>query len=238
MQNVSYAPVTHLPARPDRWSTRPGATARRWPSEQMIRLLCRNVPERLRSDMTALDVGCGNGRNSVALAQMGFARVVAVDPSPTLVETARQRARDAGCALDLLVGGLPDLPCEAGTIDAAVAWGVMYVVGTSDEARAAMNGLARTISPGGMLITDWRTDCDELLRYTKERIDPQTVRLSDAAPLNMAGALYSFWSEAAVRHVHTVSGFEIVDLQREEIREARSGAAYSWWQICAKRLDH
>ncbi|HET9379926.1 MAG TPA: class I SAM-dependent methyltransferase [Streptomyces sp.] len=43
----------------------------------------------------ALDLGCGPGRNALHLAERGF-DVDAVDLSPTAVEWARERAREAG----------------------------------------------------------------------------------------------------------------------------------------------
>ena len=92
------------PERPEAWATRSGATARIWPSEQVIRLLCRSLPEARRGGMTAVDVGCGNGRNAITLPVLGFERVIAIDPSAALVDACRQTAVDAGCEIDVRCG--------------------------------------------------------------------------------------------------------------------------------------
>ena len=110
------------PERHETWAKRPGATARVWPSEQMIRLLCRSLPQAQRGAMTAVDVGCGNGRNAIALPALGFGRVIAIDPSQALVDVCRQAAVDAGCVIDARCGALPSLPCEGDPADVVIAW--------------------------------------------------------------------------------------------------------------------
>ncbi|MGH2395799.1 MAG: methyltransferase domain-containing protein [bacterium] len=49
-----------------------------------------------RGPWTVLDVGCGSGRYTVALAEIGAARVVGVDAAPEMIKLARFRATDAG----------------------------------------------------------------------------------------------------------------------------------------------
>lgn len=47
---------------------------------------------------TVIDIGCGSGRYSVALALMGARRVCGVDFSPAMTELARSRAEKCGVA--------------------------------------------------------------------------------------------------------------------------------------------
>ena len=47
---------------------------------------------------TVLDIGCGPGHYSVALAQRGAAHVLGIDFAESMVEIARERARAAGVA--------------------------------------------------------------------------------------------------------------------------------------------
>ena len=51
---------------------------------------------------TALELGCGTGRNAVLLAQWGF-QVAALDVVPQAIESARERSRDAGVAVEFRV---------------------------------------------------------------------------------------------------------------------------------------
>jgi SAM-dependent methyltransferase len=61
------------------------------PDENLVSYLDRG----LLTGGRALDLGCGPGRNALHLAARGF-EVDAVDLSPTAVEWARERAREAG----------------------------------------------------------------------------------------------------------------------------------------------
>jgi SAM-dependent methyltransferase len=49
-------------------------------------------------EFTVLDVGCGSGRNSVAFANAGAARIVGIDFSERMLEIAREFSRKRGVA--------------------------------------------------------------------------------------------------------------------------------------------
>lgn len=64
----------------------------------------------------ALDIGCGNGRNAIFLAQCGFT-VEGVDYSGAAIAWAEQRAREAGVELGLHHASVFDLPLTTGSYD-------------------------------------------------------------------------------------------------------------------------
>lgn len=238
MQSSSCGITDSRTQQPDAWSRRPGAVARAFPSEQMVRLICRALPDpQARAGLAAVDIGCGNGRNSTALATLGFRPVISVDPSDALLARAVAAARRHGHDLDARRGGLPNLPLDSRSANLAVAWGVLYVLGDHNAVLASLREVARVLRPGGLLVSDWRTDADHLRRFADQRLDERTFRLSPAAPLSLGGALYSFWSDEAVRSVHHQAGFELLDMQREELHEVLAGPRYSWWQCCARRAQ-
>lgn len=67
------------------------------PDENLVSYLDRGLVTPGHGSGRALDLGCGPGRNALALAARGF-QVDAVDLSPTAVDWARERAREAGTA--------------------------------------------------------------------------------------------------------------------------------------------
>jgi SAM-dependent methyltransferase len=63
---------------------------------ERFRLICALAPP--NAPWTLLDVGCGSGRYSVALAHMGAERVLGLDFSARMIELATREAADAGFA--------------------------------------------------------------------------------------------------------------------------------------------
>jgi SAM-dependent methyltransferase len=64
----------------------------------------------------ALDLGCGPGRNAIYLASRGFT-VDAVDLSPSAIEWARDRAREAGAEVRFVCGDAFNQPDLTGPYD-------------------------------------------------------------------------------------------------------------------------
>lgn len=100
-----------------------------------------------------LDVACGEGRHSVALAQAGFS-VIGLDASADLLALARERAAAAGVEATFVAGDMRALPytdCFDAVINMFTAFGYF-----SDEAenQAALNGMARALKPGGRLVME------------------------------------------------------------------------------------
>lgn len=94
-----------------------------------------------------VDFGCGDGRVTIPLARY-FPRVIGVDASPAMLDRLRARAPHlehrltAGADLD----GLAD-------VDAIICLAVLIHHRHADGA-AIINGLARALRPGGLLILD------------------------------------------------------------------------------------
>jgi SAM-dependent methyltransferase len=90
-----------------------------------------------------LDVGCGEGRVTRDLKELGH-RVVGLDASETMVAAAR----DADPSGDYLVADAAALPFPDGQTDLVVAFMSLMDV---DDMVAAVRELARVLEPGGIL---------------------------------------------------------------------------------------
>lgn len=136
-----------------------GALAPRWwdPSGPMRALHAMNglrvgwMTERLHARVgpgaTVLDLGCGGGIASEALARAGFA-VTGADASAEAIGVARGHAESAGLAIDYRVALAQDLLADGARFSAIAALEIIEHV--PDQA-AFVATLAALLAPGGVL---------------------------------------------------------------------------------------
>ena len=98
-------------------------------------------------DWVVGDLGCGTGQVTAALAPF-VARVVAVDASSEMLQTAKERV-GAASNVDLRRGDLEALPIDDERLDAAVLALVLHHV--PDPAKA-LKDVARVVRPGGRVL--------------------------------------------------------------------------------------
>jgi SAM-dependent methyltransferase len=94
-----------------------------------------------------LDVGCGAGTYARMLDEAGL-RVVGIDYSLRALEKARARSAHR---IRWLVADVTRLPIAPATCDGALCFGVLQAI---PESRPALEALAATLKPGGVLWID------------------------------------------------------------------------------------
>ncbi|SFS71198.1 class I SAM-dependent methyltransferase [Halostagnicola kamekurae] len=113
-----------------------------------------------RPSSVGLDLGCGNCRHAELLAERTD-RVLGIDASRGLLETARSRARARDFEVDLLQGDAARIPLAEGTVDLAVYVATIQHLPTEADRRESLNELARVLAPGGRaLVSTWSTAHD------------------------------------------------------------------------------
>jgi len=133
------------------------------------------------------DLGCGTGQLSAALAPF-VSRIVAVDASAAMLQTARRRLRDV-TNVDLRRGELEALPVDDARLDAAT---LMLVLHHLPEPEKALAEAARVLKPGGrLLIVD-------MLPHDREHYRQQM------------GHVWFGFSEDHMRRMLEAAGFEAV----------------------------
>lgn len=101
-------------------------------------------------DASVLDVACGTGKLSAALAQQvgPFGRVVGIDLAPVMIDIARGAYRDL-VQLEFQVGNALALPFADGEFDAAtIAFGLRNL----SDFEAGFREMARVVRPGGWVV--------------------------------------------------------------------------------------
>ena len=126
----------------DRWYATPlGQLADRVEKEVLFALLPEVQGRRV------LEVGCGTGNISLALARRG-ARVVGLDSSGPMLAAARDKARREGLSLTWIRGLAGQLPCANESFD-----GVLCILALDfiDDRPGALGEMVRVLRPGGFL---------------------------------------------------------------------------------------
>ena len=96
----------------------------------------------------ALDLGCGEGRNAIWLAQRGW-QVSGVDFSEAGLDKARHLAVERGVEVTWVRADLLDYQPDHGAFDLVI---VMYIQLHAAQLAAVMNRASAALAPGGTLL--------------------------------------------------------------------------------------
>src|SRR5450631_2522984 len=127
----------------------------------------------------AIDLGSGPGFQSIALAQLGFSPVIAIDTSAALLNELRAHA--AALPIETHQADLRDLPQIVPPAQAAaiVCMGdtITHIPAKSDVT-ALFHAIFATLIPGGIFVVTWRDLTPELHgpdRFIPVRSDDATI---------------------------------------------------------------
>jgi ubiquinone/menaquinone biosynthesis C-methylase UbiE len=173
----------------------------------------------LRKEARILEVGCGAGLMSIALARDGYT-VDAMDSTSAMLGTTWQNARIQSVEnrIRLHHGDLHDLPFEAHTFDLVIAIGVIPWLHSE---RVAFEEIQRVLKPGGYLLIT--ADNDARLIRT---LDPASCPLF--APLRKVTKRvmqrFGRWSPAA--------GFQAKRHDRHEVHRLMNRSGFQELRSC------
>ncbi|MDP2950266.1 MAG: methyltransferase domain-containing protein [Chloroflexota bacterium] len=129
-----------------------------------------------------LDLCCGYGRLAVPLASLGY-EVTGLDLSASLLRRARRVAKEAGVEVRWQRADMRKIPWE-GELDAAICMGSFGALESEKEDQKVLDGVARSLKPGGRFLIDtinWQWE-------TRRHRSPMRQELPD-------GALYEWRTE-------------------------------------------
>ena len=124
----------------------------------------------------AIDLGCGSGFQTIALAQLGFSPVIAIDTSSELLDELRSHVN--GLPVQIEKADLRDLPAivQAGQATVIVCMGdTLTHLQDKSEVSALFGGVFDRLRPGGIFVITYRDLTTEL--YGTDRFIP--VRSDD-----------------------------------------------------------
>ena len=106
---------------------------------------------RIDDGATVLDLGCGAGADLLIAAQMigPEGRAVGIDMTPSMLDRARESAREMGLDnVELHEGLIESLPLEDESVDVVISNGVIDLVPDKD---VVFSEIDRVLRPGGRL---------------------------------------------------------------------------------------
>ncbi len=127
------------------WDARYSAIDSLWSEEPNVFLVAKAeglTPGR------ALDLGCGEGRNALWLAERGW-EVTAVDFSQVAIDRGRGRAERRGISVDFQVTDVIDYRPEPAAFDLVI---VFYLQLPHEEVREVLEHAVDAVAPGGALL--------------------------------------------------------------------------------------
>ena len=119
----------------------------RYLREQMVKHALAPQRGGLRADLRALDIGCGGGLMSEALARLG-AKVSAIDSSKESVLVARRHAEERGLSIDYRTMALEEME-EERAFDLLCA---MEVIEHADDPRRFLERASRLLKKDGIFV--------------------------------------------------------------------------------------
>ena len=190
------------------------------------------VPELLDAVVGArrvLDVGCGSGRLTVALALAG-AEVTGIDTSAERLADARRRAAEASVPLTLVEADMETrLPFPDSSFDGVTSRLALMI---PRDAVPTLRGLGRVLAPGGRLATAVWAALAENPWFDAPREAVRAVLGEEQASFARAFGRLGDVEEAA--RAHRAAGFEEVEARLLRERVVRADAGEHWRLLAAE----
>ena len=179
-----------------------------------------------------LDLGCGSGRLTVALARAGAA-VTGIDTSRERLEQARRRAGECDVELQLVEADMNGpLPFDDGSFDAATSRVALMVAAAP---AATLRELRRVVMPDGRIATVIWASPDQNPWFSAPRAAIAAVLGGERA--SFARAFGKLGDPAEAADVHRAAGLR--DVEATLLREhAPAADAAEHWERLARENGH
>lgn len=135
-----------------------------------------------------LDLGCGTGRHSVALAQLGY-EVTGVDLSPGMLALARRRADAAAVQVAWAVADATAFePTTSYDAVICLCEGAMGLLSGTDDAlghdQAILNTVTRALRPGGRFLLNVLNACRQIRAFSDADVAAGRFNVLDLTELS------------------------------------------------------
>ena len=138
-----------------------------WKSEQMI------FSEHIKPTDKILDVGCGAGRTTFALYELGYHDIIGIDLSKGMINSCTLTKKEKELDIQFLTADATKLPFETETFDVCIfLFNGLMTIPKLENRLKAMQEISRVLKSGGKFIfTTHDNNSPEFIDYwTEEKI--------------------------------------------------------------------
>jgi len=135
----------------------------------------------LPDNCSILDLGCGNGRNSIYLASLarGF-KIMAIDFSVKMLRIAKNKTQQQKLDrnIEFALGDIAKLPLATGSIDNAIFVATLHHLPSAELRLQSLIDLERCLKPGGRaFVSVWDFEQERFEKELAEQLkEPPTDR--------------------------------------------------------------
>jgi len=178
----------------------------------------------LQGDEQVLDVACGTGHASLAIApRLSRGRITAVDLSPGMLDQARKKAASLGIRnVEFLERDMQELGFAECPVDIAVcAFGIFFVM----DMEAQLAHIASMVKPGGRVMI-----CNFQDNYFQPMRDKLFDRIATYGVQEPPQAWKRIADEAGCRRLFETGGLTNIRVEKKNVGYYLTSAD-EWWDI-------
>ncbi len=179
----------------------------KYPDENVVRFLyhLRALYERPR----VLDFGCGSGRNTLVMRELGF-DICAMDYNSDCLNLTKAKLNNYE-RIEYVENKETALPTMDNHFDGIVAWGALFYLNRNSE-RVLIEELVRTLRKGGILLADYRAKDDSL--YGRGAFVEPDMFILDNTCGSLSGISYAFRDYDEIKQLYREVGLCITNYEK------------------------
>jgi ubiquinone/menaquinone biosynthesis C-methylase UbiE len=118
-----------------------------WASEKHV------FTKYLQTSDRILDVGCGTGRTTFSLYDLGYQDITGLDLTPEMIAAAEEIKQERQSPIEFMVGNAKELPFESAQFDAVIfSFNGLMSIPDEKERFKALQAINRVLKTGGIFL--------------------------------------------------------------------------------------